>query len=74
MTYPSYPPWFDHPNNIFWRVQVTQLLIIQSSPASHHFLLGPNTPVSTLFSDTSISVFPLVWDTKFHTRTKQEKV
>jgi hypothetical protein len=27
-----------------------KLLIMQSSPASHHFLLGPNIFLSTLFS------------------------
>jgi hypothetical protein len=28
----------DHTNNILWSVQVMELLIMQSSPASHHFL------------------------------------
>jgi len=37
MPHPSHPPWFDHPNNIWWSVQVMKLLIIQSSPASCHF-------------------------------------
>jgi hypothetical protein len=31
-------PWPDHPNNICWSVQVMKLLIMQSSPASRHFL------------------------------------
>jgi hypothetical protein len=31
-------PWFDHPNNIWWNVQVTKLLIMHSSLASRHFL------------------------------------
>jgi hypothetical protein len=35
---PLHFPWFDHRNNIFRSVQVTKLLIMQSSPASHHFL------------------------------------
>jgi len=38
MPHPSQLPWFDHPNNIWWSVQVMKLLIIQSSPASLHFL------------------------------------
>jgi hypothetical protein len=34
----SHPPWRDHPNNIWWSVHVMKFLIMQSSPASHHFL------------------------------------
>jgi hypothetical protein len=36
--YPFHPTWFDHPNNIWWSVQVMKLLIMQSSPASRHIL------------------------------------
>jgi hypothetical protein len=39
MPHPSYPPWFDHPNNIWWRVQIIKLLIIQFSLPS---FVGPN--------------------------------
>jgi hypothetical protein len=31
--------WFNHPNNIWQNVHVMQLLILQWSPTSHHFLL-----------------------------------
>jgi hypothetical protein len=31
--------FIDHPHNYWWSVQVMKLLIIQSSPASRHFLL-----------------------------------
>jgi hypothetical protein len=34
----SNPPWFDHANNFRWNLQVMKLLIMQPSPASHHFL------------------------------------
>jgi hypothetical protein len=34
----SYLPSFHHPNNTWWSLQVTKLLIMQSSPASHHFI------------------------------------
>jgi hypothetical protein len=36
MPLPSHPPWFNHPNNIWWSVQVMELLIIQCARASHH--------------------------------------
>jgi hypothetical protein len=37
MSDPFHPPLCAHPNNIWWGVQVTKLLIMQSW-ASHHFL------------------------------------
>ena len=37
MYYPSYPPWFHHANSIE-RVQIVNLLDMQSSPVSSYFL------------------------------------
>jgi hypothetical protein len=45
-----------------------QLLLITSS------ILGPNTLLSTLFSDIPKLCFLLMWNTVFHTHTKQEKL
>jgi hypothetical protein len=42
-------PRFDHPSNIWWSVQVTKLLIMQSSTASRHFL-PPKPKYSTRHS------------------------
>jgi hypothetical protein len=30
----SHPPWYDHPNNIWWSIKVMRLIIMQSSLAS----------------------------------------
>jgi hypothetical protein len=38
MSHPFHPPWCDHPNNIWLSVQFMKLIIMQSSPASCHFL------------------------------------
>jgi hypothetical protein len=38
MPRPNYCPWLDHPNHIWWSVQVTKLLIMQSSLVSRHFI------------------------------------
>jgi hypothetical protein len=38
MPRPSHPPCFDHPNNTGRRVQALQLLIMQFSPTSCHFI------------------------------------
>jgi hypothetical protein len=38
MPHPSRPPWFDHPNNIWWNVWVMKLLIMQSSSTCCCFL------------------------------------
>ena len=52
---------FDYPNNIWWRVWIMKLLIMQFSAAGvTSSLLGPNILLSTLFS-----VLPLMWDTMF---------
>jgi hypothetical protein len=41
---------------------------LQSSPASHHFLLlTSNIILSTTFSDTLNLCYSLVWQIKFHT-------
>jgi hypothetical protein len=31
---PPYPPWFNHPNNIRWRIQAVKFIIMQFSPWS----------------------------------------
>jgi hypothetical protein len=51
MSRPSHPLWFNHPNNIRWRIQAMKFIIIQFSPRSV-FLLGPNILLNTLFSKT----------------------
>jgi hypothetical protein len=33
-----HPPWLDHSNNTWRKVQVMKLLIMQFSPASPHFI------------------------------------
>jgi hypothetical protein len=43
---PSHPPWFDHPNNIWWSSSLCSLL----QPPAISSLLGPNIFLSTLFS------------------------
>ena len=44
--YPSHPRWFDRPNNIWWAVQITKLLIMQFSSDTCYFIpLRPQHPV-----------------------------
>jgi hypothetical protein len=43
--------------------------ILQTSPPSS--VLGQNILLSTLFLNT-LKVFPLLWQTKFHSRAKQQ--
>jgi hypothetical protein len=49
---PSHHVWFDHPNNIWWRVQIMELLTVQflQAPAISS-LLSPNDIPSYPFSD-----------------------
>jgi hypothetical protein len=56
-------------------VQVIKLFIMQSPPASRHFLAlrskySPQHPSSNTLSLCS----PVVWETKLHTHTKQIKL
>jgi hypothetical protein len=45
MSHPSHPPWFDHPNNIWWSIQVMKLLICSLlQPPAISSLLDPNIP------------------------------
>jgi hypothetical protein len=54
MSRPSHTHWIDRPNNIWWRVQVMKLIIMQPSPASRHFLRLR----SQLFSSAPCSYIP----------------
>ena len=53
MTRPSHASRFDHPNNIWWAIKISKLPICSflHSPVTSSFL-GPNTLLSTLFSNT----------------------
>ena len=55
MPRPSHPPPFDHPNNVWWGVQIMKLNNMQFYPSScNSSLLGPNPDISlsTLFPNT----------------------
>jgi len=49
---PSNSSRFDHPNNIWRGVQITKLLVVQSSAPCYSSLSPPNIPLITLFSNT----------------------
>jgi hypothetical protein len=40
---PIHLPWFGHPNNIWWWVQIIELRVVQLVTASCHFI--PSLPV-----------------------------
>jgi len=64
-----HPTRFDHRNdNNWWRVYITKLLIIQSSPASRYFLL---CQIQIFSSAPWICVLLSLWQIKWHTHTKQ---
>jgi len=70
----SHSYWFDSPSNICWSVEVIKLLTLQSFHVSHIFLcLHSKYSHQAACSQTrSVHVLPLVWEIKFHSRTKQE--
>jgi hypothetical protein len=57
MPRPPHQPRTDHPNGIWWRVQITKLFFMQLSPFLSYFLpLDGNILLSTPFSNT-VSLF-----------------
>ena len=66
---PSQSSWCDHPNNIWWWVQIIKTLIIQSSPL---FCYLVHHQAQILSSVPSTYVPPWMWETKFHTHSKQQ--
>jgi len=53
MPRPSLSSRFDHPNHIWWRVQISKFLIMWFYPLPCYLsLFGPNILLSTLFSNT----------------------
>jgi hypothetical protein len=70
-----HPLRLDHPNKIWWNVQVMKLLIMQSSPASHNFLLGQNIILTTSFSAAlNLCSFLNVTDQVSHPPKKKVKL
>jgi hypothetical protein len=69
---PTYYSQFDHPNNIWWGVEVIKLLIMQFPP-----LLLTCWSEAQIFSSASYfqipsaSILPSMCATEFHTHTKQ---
>jgi hypothetical protein len=52
MSLPSRPPWFDHPNIIWWSVQLwSSSLCSLLQPPAISSVLGPDILLSTVFSD-----------------------
>jgi hypothetical protein len=49
MSRPPHPPWFNHPNNNWWRIQAMKF-IMQFSPRPIFLPKGPNIFLNTLFS------------------------
>jgi hypothetical protein len=63
--WPPHSSWFNHPNNIWWRVQIKELLFMYFSLASHCFLsFMCKYSGMHLFSNTLNLCHPLVWETK----------
>jgi hypothetical protein len=73
---PSHLRWY-HRNNAWRKMQTTKILILQFPPSSSHFisLLRHDIIFTIFFLEHPQSVFiPSMWDTKFHTHTKQVKL
>jgi hypothetical protein len=73
MPRPSHRPWNDRPNNVWWKVQSMNHLIMKYYPISCYFF--PRVEMSSsasLYKALSIKIFPLAGETKFYAHTKQQ--
>jgi hypothetical protein len=67
MSCSSHPPWLNHPNNIWWSIQVIKFLTVKTSqPPTTSSSLGPNFLLSTLFSHITVCSSPSVKDQVSH--------
>jgi hypothetical protein len=48
--YPSHPPWFDHANNIWWRVQIVEHIIMRFLQTSVKFQLKVQFMTMTIWN------------------------
>ena len=73
MPRPSHPPWCDDPNTTLWGKQscLFSLRNFLHSPVTSS-LLHRNTFLNTHFRTFSAYGIPSLWQTKFHTHTKQQ--
>jgi hypothetical protein len=69
MSRPPQPPWFNHPNNMRWRIQAVKFIIMQFSPRSVFITLGPNILLNTVLRNPQ-SMFLLL---KYYTSTENSE-
>ena len=68
---PNHSSWFHHPGNIWWTVQCLKLL--GSFCPCYLVPLKCKYPPQRSILDTALAyVSPSIWDTRFHTYTKQQ--
>jgi hypothetical protein len=75
MSCPPHHRWFNHPNNIRWRIQAVKFIIMQFYPRSDFLPLGPNALLNTLFSKIpSLCSSPKVRDQVSHPYSTTGKI
>jgi len=68
-----HPPCY-HSQNIWWEDQITKLLMLFSTAPVTFSYFGPNILLSTLYWTPYAYALFVIWETRFHTHTRQAKL
>jgi hypothetical protein len=74
MSHPPHPPWFNHPNNIQWRIQVMKFIIIQFSSQSVFLPFRSKYLLQHSVLKNPQSLFPKVRDQVSHPHSTTDKI
>ena len=66
MPHPSHSSWFYHPNNIWCKVQITKLLIMQYSPIPCYLVTRSpkHLPQHPILKHPQYMLFPSMWENR----------
>jgi hypothetical protein len=74
MSRPPHSPWFNHPNNIRWRIQAVKFIIMQFSPLSVFLPFRSKYPQHSVLKSLSLCFSFKVRDQVMHPYSATDKI